>query len=302
MRTTFFLIIAFTVGTIAVQAQNVIVKSRISIAEKGFFPVLNTSGNKMLFTADGYAGLKMIDLQTKQITTISTVGGAGYEPVFAPDDSRIYFRETSFKNNLRYNSVESYDVTTKRSQQMLAPQRILNKIQPINNGVIAYVGNKMLRSSLTKNTTTAPLFVAANEDLQIVKHSNGKIEKLNPLNMPESRYIWVSLSPDNQKILFTAAGKGTFICDLKGKILSSLGSINAPVWFNNDYVVGMEDKDDGHRVVSSKIVMMSITKKTKTEISQSQQIAMYPTASGKSNRIAYHTETGEIEVITVKMK
>jgi hypothetical protein len=118
--------------------------------------------------------------------------------------------------------------------------------------------------------------------------------------MPEPRYIWVSLSPDNKKIMFTAAGKGTYICDLNGKILSSLGSINAPVWFNNDYVVAMEDKDDGHRVTSSKIVLISVVKKTKTDISTTDKIAMYPTASGKASRIAYHTENGEIEVVDVK--
>ena len=119
--------------------------------------------------------------------------------------------------------------------------------------------------------------------------------------MPESRYIWVSLSPDSKKILFTAAGKGTYICDLKGKILASLGYLNAPVWFNNEYVVGMEDKDDGHQVISSKIVMMSVANNTKTEISTTGKIAMYPTASGKANRIAYHCENGEIENISIKV-
>ena len=107
--------------------------------------------------------------------------------------------------------------------------------------------------------------------------------------------------PSSKKILFTAAGKGTFICDLNGKILHSLGSINAPVWFNNDYVVAMEDKDDGHRVISSKIVLISVAKKTKTEISTPDKIAMYPTAWGKANRIAYHTESGDIEVVEVKL-
>jgi hypothetical protein len=182
---------------------------------------------------------------------------------------------------------------------LLAPQRLLNKIYPLNNGVIAFSGKTILRATATKSNAT-PVVVSANEDLKIMLY-NGKISYLNPLNMPEPRYIWVSLSPDSKKILFTAAGKGTYICDLNGKILASLGSVNAPVWFNDNFVVAMEDKDDGHRVVSSKIVMISVEKKTKTDISLPDKIAMYPTASGKANLIAYHTENGEIEVVDVVM-
>ena len=272
---------------------------RETLAQKGFNPVLNTAGDKLLFTASGFSGLNLVDLSTNQVTEISKEAGAGYEPQFSTDNAQIYYRKTSFDNNRRFNAVLSFDIKTKRNSELLAPQRMLNKIYPLTNGVIAFSGKNILRATATKSTA-APIVVSANDELRIMLY-NGKISYLNPLNMPEPRYIWVSLSPDNKKILFTAAGKGTYICDLNGKILSSLGSINAPVWFNNDYVVAMEDKDDGHRVTSSKIVLISVVKKTKTDISTTDKIAMYPTASGKASRIAYHTENGEIEVVDVKL-
>jgi hypothetical protein len=271
---------------------------RETLAQKGFNPVLNTAGDKLLFTASGFSGLNLVDLSTNQVTEISKEAGAGYEPQFSTDNAQIYYRKTSFENNRRFNAVLSFDIKTKRNSELLAPQRMLNKIYPLNNGVIAFSGKNILRATATKSIA-APIVVSANDELRIMLY-NGKISYLNPLNMPEPRYIWVSLSPDNKKILFTAAGKGTYICDLNGKILSSLGSINAPVWFNNDYVVAMEDKDDGHRVTSSKIVLISVVKKTKTDISTTDKIAMYPTASGKASRIAYHTENGEIELVDVK--
>lgn len=272
---------------------------RETLAQKGFNPVLNTAGDKLLFTASGFSGLNLVDLSTNQVTEISKEAGAGYEPQFSTDNAQIYYRKTSFENNRRFNAVLSFDIKTKRNSELLAPQRMLNKIYPLTNGVIAFSGKNILRATATKSIA-APIVVSANDELRIMLY-NGKISYLNPLNMPEPRYIWVSLSPDNKKILFTAAGKGTYICDLNGKILSSLGSINAPVWFNNDYVVAMEDKDDGHRVTSSKIVLISVVKKTKTDISTTDKIAMYPTASGKASRIAYHTENGEIEVVEIKM-
>ena len=271
---------------------------RQTLAQKGFNPVLNTAGDKLLFTASGFSGLNLVDLSTNQVTEISKEAGAGYEPQFSTDNAQIFYRKTTFENNRRFNAVLSFDIKTKRNSELLAPQRMLNKIYPLTNGVIAFSGKNILRATATKSTD-APIVVSANDELRIMLY-NGKISYLNPLNMPEPRYIWVSLSPDSKKILFTAAGKGTYICDLNGKILSSLGSINAPVWFNNDYVVAMEDKDDGHRIISSKIVLISVVKKTKTNISTTDKIAMYPTASGKANRIAYHAENGEIEVVEVE--
>jgi len=272
---------------------------RETLAQKGFNPVLNAAGDKLLFTASGFSGLNLVDLSTNQVTEISKEAGAGYEPQFSTDNAQIFYRKTTFENNRRFNAVLSFDIKTKRNSELLAPQRMLNKIYPLTNGVIAFSGKNILRATATKSTD-APIVVSANDELRIMLY-NGRISYLNPLNMPEPRYIWVSLSPDSKKILFTAAGKGTYICDLNGKILSSLGSINAPVWFNNDYVVAMEDKDDGHRVISSKIVLISVVKKTKTNISTTDKIAMYPTASGKANRIAYHAENGEIEVVEVEL-
>lgn len=300
MKTSIYIIAFSLVLSLFVEAQTVKVISREKLTQKGMYPSLNVSGNKLLYTSDGYTGLNMLDLSTKKITGISKDAGAGYEPQFAPDDSKIYFRKTSFVDNRKYNSVSEFELKSGVKKELLSPQRSLNKMQTLKSGVIAFSGKSLLRATTVKSNQT-PVFVTANEDLKILVYNN-KLQFLNPLNMPESRYIWVSLSPDSKKILFTAAGKGTFICDLNGKILHSLGYLNAPVWFNDNYVVGMEDKDDGQQIISSKIVMISVDKKSKTMISDEKSIAMYPTASGISNRIAYQTENSEIELVTVKVQ
>ena len=297
MKTSIQLITVFLFLTVLGNAQTI--SKRETLIQKGFNPILNVDGDKLLYTTSGFSGLNLVDLKTNAVVEISKDAGSGYEPQFSTDNSKVFFRKTIFENNRRFNAVQSYDLKTKINIELLAPQRLLNKIYPLNNGVIAFSGKNILRATATKSNAT-PVVVSANEDLKIMLY-NGKISYLNPLNMPEPRYIWVSLSPDSKKILFTAAGKGTYICDLNGKILSSLGSVNAPVWFNDNFVVAMEDKDDGHRVISSKIVMISVAKKTKTDISLPSEIAMYPTASGKVNRIAYHTENGDIEVVDVVM-
>lgn len=297
MKANLFISIFF-IFSVLTNAQTVV--KREILPQKGYNAVINATGDKLLYSASAYSGLNLVDLAGMQQTAITQADGAGFEPQFSTDGNTIFFRKTSFDNNRRFNAVQSYDVKTKRISNLLPPQRILNKIYPLSNGVIAFSGKNILRATVVKSTA-APVVVSANEDLKIMLFKDGKISYLNPMNMAEPKYIWVSLSPDSKKILFTAAGKGTHICDLNGKILSSLGTINAPVWYNNDYVVAMEDKDDGHRVISSKIILISVAKKTKTDISSSDKIAMYPTASGKANRIAYHYENGDIEVVDMKM-
>lgn len=63
-----------------------------------------------------------------------------------------------------------------------------------------------------------------------------------------------------------------------------MGPFNAPVWYDDKFVVGMQDKDDGHVVTASKIIMMSLDGKAKKEISATDEIAMYPYHSGKRSR------------------
>ncbi len=112
----------------------------------------------------------------------------------------------------------------------------------------------------------------------------------------------MSLSPDASKILFTALGKGTFVCDLEGKIISEIGYLNAPIWYNDNFVVGMVDKDDGLRVVSSKITMRSLDGSVVKELSKANEIAMYPTASQQAGKIVYNTDIGELLVTEIEIK
>ena len=134
------------------------------------------------------------------------------------------------------------------------------------------------------------------ENLKIYVYVDGRRTEIQPLKGENINYIWISLSPDNSRILFTAAGKGTYICDLKGNVVASLGYLNAPVWFNDRFVVGMQDKDNGQNVTSSDVVMLTADGKLKKQISNPNHIAMYPAASSKANRIVYSTLDGKLVV------
>lgn len=269
-------------------------------AKSQYFPVLNRNGDKLLFSTSAYAGLSLYQFETSEIIPISSELGSGYEPEFDNSGTRIFYRVTSFVNGRRYDGIESFDLNRRNRVPMLSPQRDLKQLRSFHNGFLVSTENRILKATFGRTSNENLLYVST-EDLKIVLVRNNQKTFLNPLNMDESRYLWVSLSPNQQHILFTAAGRGTFVSDLQGRVIADLGYLNAPVWYNNQWVSGMIDKDDGHRVISSTVVMQHIPTKKQIQISTPNEIAMYPSASAIAGRIAWHTDAGKIRVAEISI-
>ncbi|MCK4295874.1 MAG: PD40 domain-containing protein, partial [Candidatus Marinimicrobia bacterium] len=119
----------------------------------------------------------------------------------------------------------------------------------------------------------------------------------------EGQYIWLSISPDKSKLLFTLAGRGTFITDLNGNALIELGYANAPMWSpDGNWVVYMVDEDDGYRITASDIYAVSSDGKEKVQLTNTQNtIEMHPNWSPSMDKIVFDTIEGNIMLIEVKI-
>lgn len=137
-----------------------------------------------------------------------------------------------------------------------------------------------------------------NEDLNLNLYRNGNRQVLKPHG--DVNYIWVSLSPNGKMILFNTM-HGTAICDLDGNELVNLGNINAPVWYGNDYVVGMNDLHDGYRITSSEIVIASADGNQHKVLTDAAEKGYYPDVDAKYGRIVYNTEMGEIRMLQLNL-
>ena len=138
-----------------------------------------------------------------------------------------------------------------------------------------------------------------NENLDLNLYRNGEKVVLNPHG--DVNYIWVSLSPDQTKILFNTKF-GTAICDLSGKELVNLGQdINAPVWYGNDYVVGMDDNHDGYYNIESSITIASVDGALFQRLTSPEGMAMYPDVDAQSGRVVYSTEDGDIHLLQLNL-
>lgn len=138
-----------------------------------------------------------------------------------------------------------------------------------------------------------------NENLNLNLYRNGERIVLKPHG--DVNYIWSSLSPNQQMILFNTK-YGTAICDLNGQEIINLGQdFNAPVWYGNDYVVGMDDNHDGYFITESSIMMASVDGSVVERLSAPEGMAMYPNVDARSGRIVYNTDNGDIHLMQINL-
>lgn len=138
-----------------------------------------------------------------------------------------------------------------------------------------------------------------NEDLKLVLYKHGKRIELYP-DGKNVNYIWSSVSPDESKIVYNTR-KGTSVCDLSGKHIAYLGHLNAPVWYGNEYVVGMHDMSDGHVYTASSIAIYALASGKETQLTDAKEMAMYPSVSEATGKIAYNTLDGEIHLMQLNL-
>lgn len=251
-----------------------------------FHPIFDPQGSQLLVTSEYYVGLDLLNIHTGDMVSITKEEGAGFNPVFSGDGQTILYQAAISKEKRQYRTLMNFDLSTKKAirlSEMTRSQNDLNKIQ-------STLVQKEKRSFGGISVIT--------EDLKIVLYQNGNRKELMPVGTVPG-YIWVSLSPNGEMILFTAVSKGTFVCDLSGKVISFLGNLNAPVWYGNDYVVGMKDKDDGNVITSSQVIIATIDGKTCQELTPKERIALYPATSSVSKQIAYCTDKGELFIMEI---
>ena len=270
-----------------------------------FYPAASKSGNKILLTSENYQGLWLLDVNTKNIVQLNNYTGAGYSARFSASEEEVIFRKDDYSQKKKYSSLIAQSLSSMNEIVIEANTRNLSEAVVLKNGNAAYTKEEKLQvadinsgKSLSASTSE-PVVYIENGAISMFNNSTKKI--LKPLG--EGNYLWQSISPDGTKLLFTAAGKGTFISDLKGKIITNRGYANAPRWSpNGKYVVYMNDKDDGHKLLSSDVYIIGADGQYRTRVTSTEDaIEIYPEWL-TSNKILYGTTGGVIYSIELKFE
>lgn len=261
---------------------------------------VSSDGNRILISGDGYKGLYMLDLRDGKTITICNDAGAGYKPAFSYSGEKIWYRSDNYSGMLKYSTISEYDILSAKSKVIEPGSRNVSPPQVAGDRIIYSVDGKRKIDPSAPKSGDVGIYVVL-EELVPVIYINGIRKPLKPNG--DGNYIWASISPDKTKLLYNFGGRSTYVCDLDGKILKDIGRINAPEWLNNSIIVGMNDKDDGYRVLSSDIICYSLSSGRTTNLTNSgNAVEMYPKPFPDGGRIVYKTLNGELYIMHIRIK
>ena len=233
------------------------------------------NGDYLLLTNTSHQGLQRFDLASKQVNTITTADGAGYNVQIAQDGKQVIYREVSLDaSKSRVSTIVRHDLTAGKRQVVAKKQQHL----------AAMVAD-----------AARPSFSIKDQQLMITE--NGQTRVFSP-NGQQYSYHWASLSPNGKKVSYYISAVGCFVCDINGQNIQFIAhSCYAPVWYNDNIIIASDTKDNGEVIYESAIVAYSLDGQ-KQVLTNGQDIAVFPkTAEGK---IAYSTSEGKIYIMNVK--
>ena len=248
-------------------------------------------------------GLQKYDLATGKMQTITNASGIGSDVQISADGTTIVYRESKVgSDRLRRTAVKTTNIATGASKTIVKATRNLQGVALKGNSVVSIDNGKVQAASLNAEAANKSIPVASIKYGQLMLTVNGKTKVISPNGTNGQSYLWPSVSPDGTKVLYYLATKGTFVCDIDGSNPRHIGYLRAPKWYNNDIVIGMNDKDNGEFVTASTVYATSIVTSEKQAISMAGTIAMYPTVNANGSKIVYSTPAGEAFIINVNAK
>lgn len=261
---------------------------------------LSADGRYVFTTTQTNRGLCRIDLETGRTEVLTADEGAGYQPAVSADGQHVLARSTTFgTDRLRRTSVHLIDAQAGTSEQLMAPCR--------EQGAFAFADGEAVvvkegtlnrrRISARRHAEERPL-VYLDDDLQLMIRRGGAIEQLSPNgNDEDTRYLWPSLSPDGKHILYYVCEEGAYVCDVNGENVQFLSArLQAPQWYDDNTVVGMDARDDGEFFLSSCIVAMDL-QGHRQQLTDPALGLMYPYCSAEARRIVCSKLSGEVMMI-----
>lgn len=256
---------------------------------------ISSDGSFVVFSELTQKGLKKLDLNNSKTSVISTkADGFG---VRINGDDVIYREMTTDANHLRWTTVKTKNLKTQREQTLVEKSRDVHALS-LRGGKALVVEGKQLKSKSLVASATAPDVAVSIVDGQLCVSQNGSTRVISPQGTRNASYLWPELSPDGKHICYYHSDTGTYVCDLNGKVVASLGYLHAAKWLNNSTVVAMRDRDNGYVITSSEIVAKNISNLREQVLTPKGVVATYPTASAK--RISFVTPKGELYLINLK--
>lgn len=254
---------------------SVISTQKVDVAD-AYHPTLSPNGDVVLFSTDDYKGLKVVDLESSQVQVLDPEVGAGFDPVFSADGKTVVYRSVVRENGLMRRDVKRFSLDMGVGEQIAAPSRELVNTRAIVGDTYAY----------------------GLADQQAIEVSvDGMVQTINPIEHGY-RYLWTSVSPSKDKILFNEIYSGLYVSNLDGTKAVNLASrADYPCWAGDKYVIAVKTTDDGYVFTSAKIIAIEIETGKVTELTGDD--VLVSGVSANANKIVYTTDNGEMYIMNI---
>ena len=249
-------------------------------------PKYSFDGNTIFFTDENFNGIWKYILAEKSFSLITNDAGSGYQFKISDDNKFILYRKTTFRDKTR--SQENIKLNLENYEKIIIESGTDLQIQNIIENQV--VESKKINSKKYSKQIIEILGIEFGK-IHLVK--NGKTVIYDPIT--NGNYIWASLSPSKKYILFYETVRGTIIADLNGKIISELGRLDSPIWIDEDWILYMNEIDDGKNILSSDLKIISVKNKNTINLTNSKNIhELWPTINYNSKQISCSTLDGKI--------
>ena len=289
------IVMVMAVLLLPAMAQEVEVVSRQRLLDgvqgPAYYPVLNRAGDRLLFLTDNGA-LKFHDFVDGVTTTITHDYVAGHDACWGGDGKVYFVTQQTDENHLVYRAGQCYDTEKRKTVQVTELQHGAVRAVPATSGGALMAPQHNLKSAGDIGSA------AWTEGSRVHVIVNGEERVFSPVDS-WAGYLWASLSPDGKRVVFFSAGKGVVVIDLRGQMLAMLGNYEMPCWYNNDYLVAQNAKDDGHQFTSSQILLLKADGTWQTELTKPTSMAMQPTCGG--GKIVYTTIDGRLHEMKINI-
>ena len=256
---------------------------------------ISPNGDFVVIDQNEKAGIHRLDLNTKNVTTISE-SGIMHDLKISRDGQTIVYREPRVNaNRMRQIALKAFDIK-RGTESMIVPFcRDLQGVAIIDNNVVAVNTDKLTAKSLNGGEAKVTMPVASVRYGQLC--IDGKV--ISPQGTTGNSYMWASVSPDGTRVLYFLSTQGCFIANIDGSNPVYLGLLHAPRWYDNNTVVGMFDRDNGHEIYASRLVAVSADGKVKQNLTDDASLALFPSITEAGDKISYTTPAGELFIINI---
>lgn len=263
-------------------------------------PRWSPDGSSIAFTADRYAGLYLLDVESGTVRELTDAPAAGFGFQWAPDGSSILTRVARFDGPRRLDAVALLDPISGTVNQLTEYRTRLPAIprwDAAGANVVLFTNEGLEVFSVRpvepgKRAPTA--FVDAGSGLARVDVDAKRIERLS---IPLDRQVLnATASPDGGMIAFEVLAGNLHVVNADGTGLLDLGPGNRPAWSpDGAWIVFMRTEDDGHTFTSSDLFAVRADGSNLVRLTNTpDRLEMNPDWSPEGGQIAYDDFTDGI--------